>query len=85
MTANRIELQVDKHHQRIRKILRKHKSLWTRDVGDSKTIQHNTDLIPGARPFKSATCCAGPKTRELEQLEIYKQLKDGVIDRSNSK
>ena len=46
--------------------------------------QHSIDLIPGARPVNSAAYRAGPNTRELEQFEIEKNLKDGVIELSNS-
>ena len=53
-------------------------------MGEINITQHSIDLIPGARPFKSAPYRAGPKTRELEQFEIEKQLKAGVIELSNS-
>ena len=51
---------------------------------DINITQHSIDLIPGACPFKSVPYRAGPKTREVEQLEIEKQLKSGVIELSNS-
>ena len=38
------------------------------------------DLVPDSKPFKSASYGAGPKTRELEQAEVDKQLKAGVIE-----
>ena len=40
----------------------------------------NIDLVPDAKPFKSAPYRAGPKTRELEQAEVEKKRKAGVIE-----
>ena len=85
VTAETVELHVDeKYHPTIRKMLKKHESLWSGELGKINTVKHRIDLVPGARPFKSAPYRAGPKTRELEEFEIDKQLKAGVIEPSNS-
>ena len=85
VTAETVELHVDeKYHPTIRKMLKKHESLSSGELGKINTVQHRIDLIPGARPFKSAPYRAGPKTRELEEFEIDKQLKAGFIEPSNS-
>ena len=65
-------------------MLKKHESLWSGELGKINTVKHRIELIPGARAFKSAPYRAGPKTRELEEFEIDKQLKAGVIEPSNS-
>ena len=65
-------------------MLRKHESLWDGTLGDINITQHAIYLIPDARPFKSAPYRVGPKQRELEQVEITKQLEAGVIEPSSS-
>ena len=85
ITAETVELGVDKtYHKAIREMLRDHEHLWDGTMGQINITQHAIDLVPGARPFKSAPYRAGPKTRELEQFGIEKQLKAGVIEPSNS-
>ena len=85
ITADNIELHVDEEfHPKKRKMLRKHESLWDGRLGQISATTHRIDLIPGARAFKSAPYRAGPKTRELEQFEVDKMLKAGVIEPSNS-
>ena len=85
ITADTVELGVDEKLQpEIRKMLRKHEHLWSGKLGKISVAQHHINLIPGARPFKSAPYRAGPKTRELEEFEVKKQLAAGVIEPSNS-
>ena len=85
ITAETVELDVDKaHHKNIRRMLRKHEIFWDGMIGEINITKHSIDLIPGARPFKSAPYRDGPKTRKIEQFEIDKQLHAGVIDPSNS-
>ena len=84
VTAETVELGVDKtYHKAIREMLRGHEHLWNGTMGQINITQHTIDLVPGARRFKSAPYRAGPKTRELDQFEIDKQLKAGVIEPSN--
>ena len=81
ITVDNIALGVDnKHHDSIRKMLRKHEEMWTGELGTIHVTEHNIDLIPDARPFKSAPYRAGPKTRELVKSEVDKQLAAGVIE-----
>lgn len=61
-------------------MLRKHNDLLSDRIGNVNITQHLIDLIPAARPFKSAPYRIGPKTGEIEQLEIYEQLKAGAIE-----
>ena len=85
ITADTVKLDVDKaHHKKIRKMLRKHESLWDGTMGEINITKHSINLVPGTRPFKSAPYRAGPKTRELEQFEIDKQLHAGVSEPSHS-
>ena len=65
-------------------MLPKHEHLWSGKLGKISAVKHHINLIPGARPFKSAPYRAGPKTRELEEFEVKKQLAAGVIEPSNS-
>ncbi len=84
-TAEDIELDVEeKYHSTIRTMLKKHESMWNGKLGDINVVEHSIDLVPGARPFKSQPYRAGPKTRELEQSEINKQLEAGVIEPAQS-
>ena len=71
-------------HPKIRLMLRKHEHLWSGKLGKISAVKHHINLIPGARPFKSAPYRTGPKTRELEEFEVKKQLAAGVIEPSNS-
>ena len=68
----------------IRAMLKQHESLWSGKLGEISATKHHIRLIEGARPFKSAPYRAGPKTRELEEEEVKRQLEAGVIEPSNS-
>lgn len=74
--AENIKIGVDeKYHPETRKMLPKHNDLWSVRLGNLNVMQHPIDLIPEDRLFKSAPYRAGPKTLELEQFKIDKQLK----------
>ena len=60
-------------------MLHKHELLWDGTIGMIDIPKYSIDLISGTRLFKSAPYRAGAKTRELEQFEIDRKLKDGVI------
>lgn len=68
------------YHTHIRALLRKYEDLWTAELGNIRATTHHIELIPGARPFKSAPYRAGPKERELEELETKLQLAVGFIE-----
>ena len=82
MRAENVPLEEvsEKYHQRIRKMLKKHESMWLSELGEISITEHAIDLVPGARPFKSAPYRAEPKARELEEAEIKKQLEVKVIE-----
>ena len=60
-------------------MLKKHELMRSGELGDISITKHRIDLIPNAR-FISPPYRTGPKTRELEQFEVEKQLKVGVIE-----
>lgn len=64
----------------MRTMLRKHKTMWSGQLSEIKETELRIELNTHAKPFKSPQYRAGPKTRELEQSEINKQLKAGVIE-----
>ena len=72
------------YHEEIREMLKEHERMWLGELGEINVTEHSIDLIPNARPFKSPPFRAGPKTRELEQFEVTKQLKAGVIEPAQS-
>jgi hypothetical protein len=86
MTADDVDLsKVDKrYHARIREMLNKHAAMWSGKLGEITTTEHAIDLKPGSRPIAVPPYRAGPKARELEQAEIDRQLRDGVIEPAQS-
>ena len=70
----------EKHHAAIRRMLRKHESMWDGRLGEISVTEHHIDLVPGARPVKAHPYRQGLKGRELEDFEIQKQLKEGIIE-----
>ena len=81
MTADDIELDIPVEKEKdVRDMLRKHEKIWNGELGAINVTDMRIDLVPDAKPFKSAPYRAGPKTRELEQAEVDKQLKAGVIE-----
>ena len=80
ITAQTIGLDVQKSHQKkIRKMLRNRERLSDGTIRE-RNITNHIDLVQGARPFKSDPYQAGLKKCELEQFEIDKPLRDGVIE-----
>ena len=86
MTVDEIDLsQVDsRFHGRIRAMLKRHASMWSGKLGEINITEHAIDLKPDARPIAVPPYRAGPKTRELEQAEVDRQLRDGVIEPAQS-
>lgn len=66
-------------------MLKKHESMWLGDLGNPNFYGHTIDLQPYAKQFKSLPFRADLKTREMEQTEVVKQLKAGVIKQALSK
>lgn len=84
-TADDIDINVplDKE-EAVRAMLCKHEKMWFGQLGEINVTEMRIDLVPDARPFKSAPYRAGPKTRELERAQIDKQLKAGIIESAYS-
>lgn len=80
-TANNISLRVDPcYHNAIRTLLKKHERMSSSELGGITITENRIDLVPNAQPFKSSPYWASPKTRELEQFEVQKQLQAEVIE-----
>ena len=73
-----------RYHKRIREMLKHHEHMWMGKLGNINITEHQIDLIEGARPSKAAPYRAGPKTRQLEEFEVKKQLEADVIEPAQS-
>lgn len=83
-TADTVPVRVDeKYHRTIRKMLAKHENMWWGKLGKVNVTTNSVSFKPNVRPFESAPYRDGPKTRELEQSGVTKQLTAGVIEPSN--
>ena len=69
---------------RLRQTLKKYASMWDGSLGEIKTVEHHIDLSPGTRPMAQAPYRAGPKAREIEQMEVNRMLDAGVIEPAQS-
>lgn len=69
----------ENYHEEIRNRLRKHETMWTVELEEVGISEHRIGLIPDAKLLKSPSYHAGPKTRDLEQFEVEKQIKARVI------
>ena len=65
-------------------MLKQDEELWSGKLGEITATKHSIRIIEGARPSKSAPYRTGPKTRELENEEVRRQVEAGVIEESNS-
>lgn len=75
----KVDVPPDKD-QAVRDMLRKHERIWSDQLREIKATELRIDVRPSTGQFKSPTYRAGPKTQELEQPEINKQLKYEVIE-----
>jgi len=72
-------------HTRIRHMLGQHQAMWTgRALGVIKATQHRIDLNAGARPVPFAPRRAGHTAREVETVEVKRQLEADVIEPTSS-
>lgn len=53
---------------------------WPWQLDEINLTEMRIELIPDAKPFKSTKFSAGSKTVELERADVYKQLKEAVIE-----
>ena len=72
------------HQQVVRDTLRPFAEMWSGHLGSIEKAKHRINLIPGAQPFRQPPYRSGPKSREIEQLEVDRMLKEGVIEPSES-
>ena len=72
------------YRERVRGMLKEFAPMWAGDLGQINTTEHHIDLVPGSRPVAQQPYRAGPKARELEQREVDKMLREGVIEPSQS-
>lgn len=68
----------------VRKMLKPFSSIWQSHLGVVDASQHRLDTPTDARPFRSQPYRAGPADREMQSLEIKRQLALGVIEPSQS-
>lgn len=64
----------------VRAMLKNHEPSWSKQPGESNVNKMRIDLVPDDEPFKSPPYRAGPRSRELEPVEIDNQLKAGIIE-----
>lgn len=74
----------DDYHRTIRSILKKNSHIWDGHLGEIKATKHRIELIPGARPVRSAPYRQGLKGREFERKTVAKLLREGAIFLSES-
>lgn len=58
----------------------KHEPMWLGKSDYINITEQAIALIPCLWPFKYPSYQEGTKTRELEQFEVEKQIKSGVIE-----
>lgn len=61
-------------------MLKKHEPMWLGKLENIKVTKKTVDHIPGSRSFTFALYREGPKKRELDQLDIIKEIKYVVIE-----
>ena len=61
MTAEDIDLSEvsEEYHEEIRKMLRKHETMWSGKLGNINITEHSIELKDGSKPFKSAPYRSG--------------------------
>lgn len=64
----------------VRAMLKKYEQDWYRQLCEMNVTEMHIDLKPDAKVFKSPPFRVGPKRRQIEWTEIYKQLREGVIE-----
>lgn len=72
------------YHLRIRKMIPKHKELWSGGLDNVNIMRNRIYLIPRSHHFKSTQYWPGQKTRKIDQFEIDKEISTGVIEHSVS-
>jgi transposase InsO family protein len=65
-------------------MLSKHAEMWNGKLGEISVTKHRIELVPNARPVYQAPYRAGKQSREIENTEVQRMLKAGVIEPANS-
>lgn len=73
-----------KEQRRVRQALRPFSSMWGGKLGTVRVTEHRIELKPGAKPVFAQPYRAGPKAGKIEQDEVDKMLKAGVIEPARS-
>lgn len=81
MAADDISLAVnEKNHDEIRKMLRRHETMWTEELVEKGISEHHIHLILDSKPFKSLQFRTGPNLSEVEAYDRNKRLIARVIE-----
>ena len=70
--------------QRITKMLRKHATMWSGELGHIVATEHHIDVEPDTKPIRSMPYRQGPAARKLVKEQIETMLKQQVIEPSSS-
>lgn len=86
MTTDEVDLSAvdDRYHAQIRAVLNKYASMWSGKLDDITLTEHPIDLKQGSRPIAVPPYRQGPKAREIEQAEVNRHLREGVIEPAQS-
>ena len=77
-------IEDEKLKKKIMDMLERHQSMWDGHLGEIKAAARRIALKPNSRPIRQQPYRAGPKSREILDQHIQKQLEMGVIERSTS-
>lgn len=81
VTSEDIKLDVEEEYiPEPRRLLWNHEEMWLEDFGEINVYEYRIDLNPDAKLYKAPPFLVGPKTRQLEQSEVEKKVKAGVIE-----
>lgn len=65
-------------------MFKNHEQACSKQIGQINVKKMRIDLTPNSKPLVSPKSRAGPSTREFEQAEIAKMLKEGFMKPSMS-
>lgn len=81
MTSDDIDLDAPhEKEEEVRNMRHKDEGMWLRQLGEISITEMRINIVPDAKPVRSAPSRAGQKKRELERGEIGKQVKSGIIE-----
>ena len=65
----------EEHRESVKKMLAKHREIWTGHLGEISTAVHRIELIPGGKPVRQMSYRQGPAGRQYEKKKIDRMLK----------